>query len=181
MASSPASRSPLVAIGVLTVLQKRRFAREQMRSGWMRIVSERHIAVRFVIGRCAAGLSPTFLCVGQELEHPKAIAWFHAALQMYPDSAWIGHADDDVYIQAQHLLHDLRALPTQRQIYGLANVLKPWRDGPRPEMFEGHLELYGPTPRPKHGRIPFLQGGCAFVVHATGTRVLHTIYSCDLR
>ena len=157
--SSTTTNSPLIAIGVLTMLRSaRQFSREQMRSTWMRLVDDTIVRIKFV-AKCESA-PPGFVCTDVELEHPKAIAWFARAIELFPRTPWVGHCDDDVYLNTRHVLRDLLLLPTVGEAYGLVNIMKAWKSGPRSDMFDGHLEQWGPRPHGvRNGRYPFMQGG----------------------
>jgi hypothetical protein len=165
VASPQASRAkPLLAVGVLTVLRRRRLAREQMRRGWMSLVDDSTITVRFVAA-CSSAYTPPAdtVCVADEEEHPKAVQWLSLALRLFPSTPWVAHCDDDVHLQTRQVLADLSALPSTGETYGLVHVMKRWptlRSGrDLSGLFDGHLEQWGPAPRLRRGYFPFMQGG----------------------
>ena len=148
-----------LAVGVMNSKRKRAFERRMILQMWVSMLPESKLAVRFV-QRCKQSALPV-VCVDDEDEHPKAVAWFRLALTLFPHAHWIGHSDDDVYLQARQVHTELSQLTPWREAYGLVNMMKPWRDdGPYRRQFAGILEEFVDPPRMvRKGIYPFLQGG----------------------
>ena len=112
-----------LAIGIMN--KKRYFERRMIRHLWARMLPERMVAVRFV-QQCHHAARTATVCVAEEEEHPKALAWFELALKLFPHAQWIGHCDDDVYLQVKQVHAELSQLTPWREAYGLVNIMKHW-------------------------------------------------------
>lgn len=101
-------RTVQIAVGVMNTKFKRAFERRTIMSMWASMLPESRLAVRFV-QRCKScnqtqqRSCARVVCVGEEVEHPKAVAWFRLALGLFPRAQWICHSDDDVYLQARQV------------------------------------------------------------------------------
>ena len=87
---------------------RRAFERRTIMSTWGSMLPESRLAVRFV-QRCRSCNQTKHrscvkvVCVDEETEHQKAIAWFRLALDLFPRAQWICHSDDDVFVQARQV------------------------------------------------------------------------------
>ena len=97
-----------MAVGVMNAKFRRAFERRAIMSTWGSMLPESRLAVRFV-QRCRSCNQTKqrscvqVVCVDEETEHQKAIAWFRLALDLFPRAQWICHSDDDVYLQARQV------------------------------------------------------------------------------
>ena len=90
-----------MAVGVMNSKFRRALERRMIKRMWAPMLPESQFAVRFV-QRCKGSELPV-VCVDEEAEHPKAVAWFRLALDLFPNAQWICHSDDDVYLQARQV------------------------------------------------------------------------------
>ena len=102
-------RRPIqMAVGVMNAKFRRAFERRTIMSTWGSMPPESRLAVRFV-QRCRSCNQTKHrscvkvVCVDEETEHQKAIAWFRLALDLFPRAQWICHSDDDVFVQARQV------------------------------------------------------------------------------
>ena len=145
---------------------RRAFERRTIMSTWGSMLPDSRLAVRFV-QRCRSCNQTKHrscvkvVCVDEETEHQKAIAWFRLALDLFPRAQWICHSDDDVFVQARQVYAELSSLRPWREAYGLVNMMRAWRrSGPYKNQFSGLLEsLSDPPVDLSDGIYPFLQGG----------------------
>lgn len=97
-----------MAVGVMNAKFRRAFERRTIMSTWGSMLPESRLAVRFV-QRCRSCNQTKqrscvkVVCVDEETEHQKAIAWFRLALDLFPRAQWICHSDDDVFLQARQV------------------------------------------------------------------------------
>ena len=105
-------RQPVqMAVGVMngrSGKSRRAFERRTIMSTWGSMLPESRLAVRFVqqcrsCNQTQHRSCARVVCVDEETEHQKAVAWFRLALDLFPRAQWICHSDDDVYLQARQV------------------------------------------------------------------------------
>ena len=102
-----------MAVGVMNARSgksRRAFERRTIMSTWGSMLPESRLAVRFVqqcrsCNQTRQRSCARVVCVDEETEHQKAVAWFRLALDLFPRAQWICHSDDDVYLQARQVRH----------------------------------------------------------------------------
>ena len=129
-------REPLVAIGVVSLHKPSAVkAQRQIHHTWASLMPASLVAVRFVL-HCPANRLPAsvaglphahrILCSPVEKEHPKTLFWFERALELFPHTPWLCHADDDSYIQTRVLFAELSRYPAHNEAYGLMYHGRAW-------------------------------------------------------
>jgi len=150
-----------MAVGVMNAKFRRAFERRTIMSTWGSMLPESRLAVRFV-QRCRScnqtqqRSCARVVCVDEEAEHQKAVAWFRLALELFPRAQWICHSDDDVYLQARQA----RAPPSrlaQPQVLRAGSVCTTCITYPA-GTWQVHAELSSLTPwREAYGLVNMMK------------------------